>query len=359
MKIPPSHPRRERHGRSLLAPFVFLLLVGATLASLATAQSSSDVADEESWSFFRTRNDAVTDGNERMVDGDYVGALAAYDRAAGELPNEPRVQLNRGLALLAAGTYPEAREALLRAVDPDAPGDIRAAAYYNLGLAFFQEGDAAATSEDHQAAQAAFREAADSFRRSLRAKPGNREAAWNLELALRRIREEEERQEQQDQDQQQDQQNQQNQDQQPQDPQNQDQQQPQGEQNPDPQGDQNTDPQNQDQPQDPQGDDPQGEDPQQGEDQQQDSQNDDGQEPQDPGDDGQEADEPDPSQGEQSGDGSGTGAEEQTGETGAGQRLPGHVERVLDALEDDEESLQRARARARAARDNRRVTMDW
>ena len=42
------------------------------------------------------------------------------------------------------------------------------------------------------------REAADAFRRSLRARPGNRDAAWNLELALRRIREQEEQQQQQE-----------------------------------------------------------------------------------------------------------------------------------------------------------------
>jgi len=50
----------------------------------------------QAWDPFRTRNDAVEDGNERMADGDATGALASYDRAAQQLPNEPRVQLNRG-----------------------------------------------------------------------------------------------------------------------------------------------------------------------------------------------------------------------------------------------------------------------
>ena len=180
-----------------------------TLAALVVAAAFAP-ASALAWDPFRTRNSAVEEGNARMADGDATGALASYDQAARQLPNEPRVQLNRGLALMTADQLPEAREAFLRAADPDAPAEVRADAYYDLGLAFFQEGDAAATEEDHQNAQASFREAADAFRRSLRARPGNRDAAWNLELALRRIREEEEKQEQEEQQQEQ----QQNQDQQ-------------------------------------------------------------------------------------------------------------------------------------------------
>ncbi|MCA9616152.1 MAG: hypothetical protein KC586_25525, partial [Myxococcales bacterium] len=48
-----------------------------------------------------------------------------------------------------------------------------------------------------------------------------------------------------------------------------------------------------------------------------------------------------------------------TEDDGNGQRLPGHVERVLDALQDDEQSLERVRARARAARERRQPSRDW
>jgi len=39
--------------------------------------------------------------------------------------------------------------------------------------------------------------------------------------------------------------------------------------------------------------------------------------------------------------------------------MPPDMSRVLDALEDGEESLERARARARGSRDSRRVLQDW
>ncbi|MBZ0120633.1 MAG: hypothetical protein K8H88_26810, partial [Sandaracinaceae bacterium] len=39
--------------------------------------------------------------------------------------------------------------------------------------------------------------------------------------------------------------------------------------------------------------------------------------------------------------------------------LPPASQQVLDALRDSEENLERARARARAARENRQVEQDW
>ena len=308
------------------------------IASLSWAALGASPA--LAWDPFHSENDEVETGNQRMAAGDAEGALRAYDQAARALPNDPGVQLNRGLALMESGDLPAAREAFLRATEPPASAEMRASAYYDLGLAFYREGDAAAGEEDHQTAQQQFREAADAFRRSLRLQPGNRDCAWNLELALRRIREEQERQEQQEREQQ-DQQGddqQQNQDQQGEDPQQNQDQQGDDQQGDDPQGD---DPQGDDQ----QGDDQQGDDQQQNQDQQ-----------------GQDQGEEDRQQGEQQQDpqdGGGQGEPEPQENPPGGQRLPEHVERVLDNLQDDEESLERARARARAARERRRVVQDW
>ena len=303
------------------------------------------------WEPFRSTNDDVERGNERLRANDANGALQSYDRAARALPNEAGVQLNRGLALLAANDLAQAREALLRATDPRAQPELRADAYYDLGLAFYREGDALAATEDHQAAQGQFREAVDAFRRSLRLRPGDRQTAWNLELALRRIREEQERQQEQEQQEQeeQEQQDQQNQDQQNQDQQNQDQQN-QDQQNQDQQNQdqQNQDQQNQDQQnQDQQNQDQQNQDQQDQDQQNQDQQN---QDQDQQNQDQQNQDQQDQDQQNQ---------DQQEGEDPNGQRLPGHVERVLDALQDDEQSLERARAHARAARERRQPSRDW
>ncbi|MDH5493084.1 MAG: hypothetical protein OEY14_14110, partial [Myxococcales bacterium] len=169
--------------RSLLS---ILAILAFTLGAAGSARA---------WEPLRAANGHVERGNRRMAEEDPAGALEAYDAAARELPSEAGVHLNRGVALLASGDHARAREALLLATEPSAPAELRGAAYYDLGLSFYREGDRLALEEDHQGAQDQFREAADAFRRSLRAAPGNRDAAWNLELALRRIQEQQEQQE--------------------------------------------------------------------------------------------------------------------------------------------------------------------
>ena len=204
-------------------------------AFLMASLSFVVAARAHAWDPFLVENEHVQAGNERMAANDAAGALTHYDRAARELPNEAGVHLNRGLALLEAGDLDRAREAFLLATEPPAPADVRADAYYDLGLAFYRQADAAAREQNHEEAQRLFREAADAFRQSLRIRPGNDDAGWNLELALRRIREQQEQQRQQEQEQQeqeqqeqeQQQQNQQQQNQQPQDQQPRDQQSPQ------------------------------------------------------------------------------------------------------------------------------------
>jgi len=190
-------------------------------------------AAASAWSPLRRENSDVKKGNALMPEGEYGAALEAYDLAAQELPDSKGVQLNRGLALLAQGTAEQAKEAFLTAADPSAPTDTRADAYYDLGVTYARQGDALGQQEDHKQAIASFREAADTFKRSLRLRPGDRDAAWNFEYAMQRIREQEQQQQEQqqdqeqqrDQDQEQDQDQQQNQDQQQEQDQQQDQEQ--------------------------------------------------------------------------------------------------------------------------------------
>ena len=297
------------------------------------------------WELFRSENGDVREGNERLAAGDHAGALAAYDRAARALPSEPGVHLDRGLALLEAGQLDQAREALRLATEPPASPEIRGAAFYDLGLAFYRQADAAAGEQNHEEAQRLFREAADAFRSSLRQVPGNRDAGWNLELALRRIREQEEQQRQQE-EQQQDQQSQdqQSQDQQQQDQQQQDQQQSQ-------------DQQSQDQRQDQEAQDQRSQDQEAQQDDSSESGERDDRQPQDP------QQEQDPQQ--QPGESPEGREEQQRGEdesepSGTDERsLPPDMERVLDALQEGEENLERSMARARGQRERRRVEQDW
>ena len=267
--------------------------------------SSMAQADSKSW--FRSKNDEVSRGNERMAQKDAKGALAAYDEAAKALPNAQGVHLDRGLALMALGEIEKAREALLLATQPPADKSLRASAYYNLGNSFYKTADAAAKQDQHEEAQKLFREAVDAYKQSLRLGPGNANAAWNLQLAARRIAEEEEKQKKEEQDQQ-------NQDQQNQDQQNQDQ--------------QNQDQQNQDQ-------------------QNQDQQNPDQKQPQQ---DKSQEKQPQPSPSQQ---------DQQPQQEQKPAPRPSEAERALDALQDSEQNLQQYRARQRAMQERRKPDKDW
>lgn len=308
------------------------LAVAAAAACLAVAPGA------RAWALgdlLERENPAVERGNEALRGGDPEAALEAYDEAARALPSAPGVHLNRGLALLAADDLAGARDALRIAASPESPPELRADASYDLGLAFLREAEARAGEEDHAEAQKLFREAADAFRGSLRARPGDRDTAWNLELALRRLREEQEAQEQQEREQQQ------RQEQEPQDEERQD-------EEPEPRDDDAAQ-----EPEAPPEGDPQGQDDE--------APNEDAgprdAEPRDEGTDGpgDEGDDAPPEPEPQAPGESPEARDEDAGE----RRLPRDVERVLDALRDDEESLEAERAAARARRERRRPTKDW
>ena len=284
----------------------------AALGACALLAGWPGAAAAEPWSLLRSENRNVRAGNEKLAAKDVPGALEAYDRAARELPSEGGVHLNRGLALLASKKPAEAREALKLAVQSKAEPTARADAHYDLGLSFYGEADEAAGKDDHENAQKLFRESAESFKQSLRLRPGDRNTAWNYELALRRIREQEEKQKEKDQKDKEDQKD--KQDQQNQDQQNQDQK--------DQQDQQKQDQQKQDQ---------QKQDEQKQDQQKQDQQKQDEQKPQD----------------------------QEQQEQQAQPKPRSDAERALDALQDGEENLEKMKAQRRAARERRAPEKDW
>jgi Ca-activated chloride channel family protein len=85
---------------------------------------------------------------------------------------------NAGTGLLARQRYPEAREALLRAVKSVDPG-LRFRALYNLGLIELRLAATDSANRDAHLADARGR-----YREALLLRPGDAAAKWNLELAI-------------------------------------------------------------------------------------------------------------------------------------------------------------------------------
>jgi hypothetical protein len=304
-----------------------LLLAAAALAFAAGP------AHAELPSWLRTENGEVRDGNQALQKGDAKGALASYNRAAHKLPDSPGVQLDRGIALLKQGDYGKAREALLAATTPSASTDVRADAYQDLALSFYREADGLATQNNHEEAQKLFREALDASKRSLHLRPSDPNTAWNMELAARRIHEEQQKQKEEDDKKKQDQDKQKDKDK--------DQQQKQDG------SDQNQD-QNQDKQDQQNGDKDQAgqndKDKQQKPDENKDQQN---------GDEGDKKPKPEQPQDKQ------TQPAEPDQQKPPEQALPREAEQALDSLEDGEENFERYRARQRANRERRAPEKDW
>ena len=123
---------------------------------------------------FNTSNANIEKGNVKLKAGKIKEALALYDRAVKDLPDEAGVHYNRGIALHRLGKYKEARDALLKGTMATDPA-LKAKSFYNLGNAHYK--------------LKRFKDAAAAYKRSLRLSSRHQPSKWNLELALRKIRE--------------------------------------------------------------------------------------------------------------------------------------------------------------------------
>jgi Ca-activated chloride channel homolog len=127
----------------------------------------------------RSRNPEVEKGNELIKGGKADEALQSYDKAAERLPKDPGVHFNRGSALYNLQRYEDAAQAFLRATEAR-PAPLKASAFHNLGNAF--------------AKASKWAEAVEAYKKSLAYAPGDVRTKWNLELALRKKRDEEKNQ---------------------------------------------------------------------------------------------------------------------------------------------------------------------
>ncbi len=150
--------------------------VGAQAALLLTAL----VPFLGAWSPIESNNRATEAGNASMKSGKPEEALAQYDKAVAELPNDPGAHFNRGNALFALSRFEEASQEFLRATQASNPG-LKSAAFFNLGNTHFKNNK--------------YEDAIASYRHALALDSGNTNAKWNLELALQKKKEEDKKKE--------------------------------------------------------------------------------------------------------------------------------------------------------------------
>ena len=125
---------------------------------------------------FESRNSEVEQGNAALQAGKAEDALAHYDKAIKKLPGEAGVHLDRGSALYALSRFDEARQEFLTATQGQDPA-VKATAFRSLG-------NALSKLEKHE-------DAVEAYKHALALRPDDKAAKWNLEIALRKKKEEE------------------------------------------------------------------------------------------------------------------------------------------------------------------------
>lgn len=112
--------------------------------------------------------------------GEVRQALAAYQRALAAGDSTPGLRFNLGTAYLASDSLTRGAE-LLEAVRREADGEVRMRARYNAAVAALRKAREPGVPDADQWLALA----RESLRALLRERPGDRDAKWNYELALR------------------------------------------------------------------------------------------------------------------------------------------------------------------------------
>jgi Ca-activated chloride channel homolog len=114
------------------------------------------------------------EGNRLFQQGKYQDAEKAYLDAQLEAPGRPELLYNLGNTLIKQKKYDSAAQSLRQAAGKADHG-LQASSWYNLGNALFESGK--------------LPDAAQAFIQALRTNPSDRDAKHNLELTLRRMKE--------------------------------------------------------------------------------------------------------------------------------------------------------------------------
>jgi Ca-activated chloride channel homolog len=145
----------------------------AAASPAAEAKRRGTLADEL---LLRPRR-ATEAGRADYAKGSHPQALQAFERAAAARPQDPAVRFNVADGLYKNGRYDEAAT-LFKSLGDDTKSGLAGSSRYNLGNSLFQKQD--------------YRGAVQAYRDALRAMPGDADTRRNLELSLRKLKEQEE-----------------------------------------------------------------------------------------------------------------------------------------------------------------------
>jgi Ca-activated chloride channel homolog len=141
--------------------FSFVLLIGVDAVRAESAGSKNK------------------EGNRHFDEGKYEEALKAYLEAQAKEQDRPELLYNVGNTFIRQKKYDQALQSL-RQVTSKGDKGLQASSWFNAGNALFETGK--------------FGDSAQAYIQSLRLNPADREAKHNLELALKKMQEQQQKQ---------------------------------------------------------------------------------------------------------------------------------------------------------------------
>lgn len=152
-------------------------------------------------------NKEVNSGNEAYRKGNFTSAIDFYNKALSINPNNQYAKVNKAITLNKSNKIEDANKLYNEVLEKVSDNGLKSTINYNKGV--------------NEAKEKKYKEAIEYFKESLRKKPNDQQARENLQLAINRLKEQENKggggndnqknQNQQNKQKQQDQQNQQNQ----------------------------------------------------------------------------------------------------------------------------------------------------
>lgn len=125
----------------------------------------------------------VAEGNRAYEEGRFDDALAAYEQASETLSDNAVVKFNKGAALYRKGDYNAAEAAFRNAADLSDDLKVKSRALYNSGNSAFKQGKLKLADDDLEAALKLCERSATAFRKAGELDPDFHPAVENLEIA--------------------------------------------------------------------------------------------------------------------------------------------------------------------------------
>jgi len=132
-------------------------------------------------------NKANKKANKLYSQGKYEEALKLYDDALLLDPSDGKLKMNKGSALYRLNEFDEAENSYLDALSSLKDKKAQADAHYNLGNVQYKQGEALEAQGNAASARGKYSQALENYINTLKLRPNDKDAKWNLQLAHQKV----------------------------------------------------------------------------------------------------------------------------------------------------------------------------